>query len=74
MATSTRALAAATIVVAAMLVAAPAVACKDDDFDRVIRDEDQQDRLDWKFAQTFNNRCAAYLRKGDYDHAMQDCN
>ena len=50
MATSTRALTAATIVAAAMLLAGPAVACKDD-FDRVIQDEDQQDRLDWKFAQ-----------------------
>ena len=39
-----------TIVTAAMLLTAPAVACKDD-FDRVIQDEDQQDRLDWKFAQ-----------------------
>jgi tetratricopeptide (TPR) repeat protein len=58
---------------AAMLLTAPAVACKDD-FDRVIQDEDQQERLDWKFAQAFNNRCAAYLRQGDYGRAMQDCN
>jgi putative peptidoglycan binding protein/uncharacterized protein DUF1236 len=56
-----------------MLLTAPAVACKDD-FDRVIQDEDQQERLDWKFAQAFNNRCAAYLRQGDYGRAMQDCN
>ena len=42
--------------------------------DRVIRDEDQQERLDWKFAHAFNNRCAGYLKKGDYDHAMQDRN
>ena len=69
-----RAFAAAAIVTAAMLVAVPAVACKDDDFDRVIRDEGQQERFDWKFAQAFNNRCAAYLTKGDFDRAMQDCN
>jgi tetratricopeptide (TPR) repeat protein len=73
MAAPTRALAAATIVTAAMLLAAPAVACKDN-FDRVIQDEDQQERVDWKLAQAFNNRCAAYLRQGDYGRAMQDCN
>jgi tetratricopeptide (TPR) repeat protein len=64
MAASTRAFTAATIVMVAMLAATPAVACKDD-FDRVTQDEDQQERLDWKFAQPFNNRCAAYLRQGD---------
>jgi tetratricopeptide (TPR) repeat protein len=73
MATPTRALAAATIVTAAMLSVGPAAACKDD-FDHVIRDEDQQGRFDWKFAQAFNNRCAAYLNKGDFDRAIQDCN
>ena len=56
---------------AAMLWAAPAVACKDD-YDRVIQDEDQQERLDWKFTQAFNNRCL--FKKADYDHAMRDCN
>ena len=73
MATPTRTLVAANIVMAAMLAAAPAAACKDN-YKRVIQDEDQQDRLDWKFAQAFNNRCAAHLRQGDFDRAMQDCN
>ena len=64
-----RAIATATIVTTVMLLAVPSVACKDD-FERVIRDEDLQERLDWKFAQAFNNRCAAYLRNGDFDRAM----
>ena len=70
---ATPVIASATVVTTVMLLAVSSLACKDD-FERAIRDEGQQERLDWKFAQGFNNRCAAYLRKGDFDRAMQDCN
>jgi hypothetical protein len=58
MPTSTHALVATTKATAVGL-ADPAAGCKDE-FERVIHDEELQDRLDWKFSQAFNNRYAAH--------------
>jgi hypothetical protein len=58
MPTSTHALVAMTVATAVGL-ADPAVGCKDE-FERVVHDEELQDRLDWKFSHAFNNPYAAY--------------